>query len=191
MASRSSTDALVVVLAQVRRRLELGAARLHLVDGEKRVEVRLRLVGRTVELAQERIRATGAALIGVDDITPRAERCDFQRRVADKLGRGLARSARKVDDRVVFAPHAVLLRRWQDDDAEGDRATALGRLVLVDRKTKAAGLDDRNPNARLFDERPGRLGSLGLLAARQRHHGREQGRGERCTGRRPHHGYFL
>ena len=159
--------------------------------GRNASKYRLRLVGWTVELAQERIRAAGAALVGVDDITSRAQRRDFQRRVADKLGRGLARSARKVDDRVVFAPHAVLLRGWQDDDAKGDRATAFGRLVLGDRETKAAGLDDRDTYARLFDERAGRLGSLGLLAAHQRHHGREQGRGERCTGRRPHHGYFL
>ncbi len=76
---------------------------------------------------------------------------------------GLARSAGKIDDRIVFAPHAVLLRGWQDDDAKGDRAAAFGRLILVDREAKAAGLDDGDAHTRLFDERPGRLGSLGLL----------------------------
>ena len=61
----------------------------------------------------------------------------------------------------------------------------------MDREAKAPGFDNGHAHARLFDERAGRLGSLGLLTARKSHHGREQDRGERDTSRRPHHGYFL
>ena len=79
IASRSSTDALVVYCAQVGRLLEPRAARPHLLDREKRVEIGLRLIGRTVELTDERIRAAGAALVSVDDVAPRAQRAASSR----------------------------------------------------------------------------------------------------------------
>ena len=110
IASRSSTDALVVYWRRSDVASSLVRHAFTLSMGRNASKYRLRLVGRTVELAQEGIRAAGAALVGVDDITTRAERGDFQRRVADELRGGLARAAGKIDDRIVFAPRAGRLR---------------------------------------------------------------------------------